>query len=231
MRARFETTPNYAAFIQDALQRPGEGGRFYALIAWNRCEEIAGTRINTGPHPDSDVGNRERARQAFDALIQRCAGVKGQFPDQVAFLKALKLSNARGVPDALLIDRGPMILSASPEHSAADLKRAYGTGDPYLIAGTLEFNADYVAEGLGKAFAAGQNRDVLYRAAAAAGGELVQNCQDHVQPILYCVATDNCAHLDYRDYLRDDLEPEQRALFDKARAVLLQHMKAATIPG
>lgn len=231
MRSAFETAPNYAAFIQDALQRPAEGGRFYALLAWNRCEEISGTRPNAGPHPDSDAGNRERARQAFAALTQRCEGVKGQFPDQIAFWKLVALTNARGTPDALLIERGPALLAASMAHSEEDLKRAYGTGDPYLIASTFEVNADFFSARLDKEFADGQNRSILYASAAAASCEFMQNCQTQLQPMLYCVASDHCAHLDYRDFLREDLEPAQRTLYDRTRNAILQHLKNRTIPG
>jgi hypothetical protein len=145
-------------------------------------------------------------------------------------LKALKLSNARGTPDALLIERFPALMAASLPQSEDDLKRAFGTGDAYLMAATLEINADHFAARLGGEFADGKNRGVLFAAAAAAGCEFIGNCQDHVQAIMYCAANKACASLDLRDYLRVEIDAPQRALFDKTSGVFLRHLMAKTIP-
>jgi len=51
MRARFDSTTNYAAFIEDVMQRSTEGGLFYAELAFQRCQAI--TAMQARPDADS----------------------------------------------------------------------------------------------------------------------------------------------------------------------------------
>lgn len=222
MRKRFEQAPNYAAFIQDAMERPDEGGRFYALIAWNRCVDI--DTVNADPQAPL-TGSAERRAQAEDAIAdlqRRCSGVKAQFPDELSFMRAMKLANSRGKPDLLLIERGALLSRTSREAASGDIARAVGTGDPYLIAATVEINVGYFAEKIDPRFINDSHRQLLYLAAAAMSCEVVGNCNSAVGLLTPCVAGGFCAHADYRDLLRDDLDQDERALFEHARKALLR---------
>ncbi|MES2317432.1 MAG: hypothetical protein V4631_08030 [Pseudomonadota bacterium] len=220
MRKNFEEARDYAAFIHDAMQRPTEGGRFYAYLAHNRCSEI----LTVTSNPDAKVvGNpqlRENAEKAVEDLKKRCSGVKAFFPNDLVFIKALLHSNAKGRPDTLLDERGGLS-SASKKFYAADIARAIASRDPYLLALTVENNADYLAPKIDPAYADGQNRPVLYAAAGAAACEIVGNCKDGLLVLTPCLVGGLCAHTDYRDMLRDDIEPASRELFDKTKRALL----------
>jgi len=220
MRNRFERAPNYAAFIQDAMERPDEGGRFYALIAWHRCA------LPVSADPKAPLtGSAQRRLQAEGAIAdlqQRCSGVKAQFPDELSFMRAMKIANSRGKPDLLLIERGALLSQTSREAAAGDITRAVGTGDPYLIAATVEINAGYYAEEIDPRFASGKHRPLLYLAAAAMSCEVVGDCDSALGLLAPCAGGGLCAHADYRDFLRDGLDQDERALFEHARKALLR---------
>lgn len=225
MRNRFEQAPNYAAFIQDAMQRPDEGGRFYALIAWHRCADVATARVDTSAPLVGSVELRAKAGRIVDELQQRCNGVKAQFPDELSFMRALKMANARGQPDVLLIERGALTGTA-PESADRDLARAIGSGDPYLLAATLEINVHNFASKIDPRYAHGNNLSVLNLASAAAACDIVGDCIEHRQVMMACHAAGQCAHADLRDYLRDGLDADAANLFDKTKAALLRLAKA-----
>jgi hypothetical protein len=226
MRQRFETAENYAAFIQDAMQRPQEGGRFYAWLAYVRCGEVARAKVRGG-----DAGNPvyQTAVRVIGELQRRCRDVGAYFPDERALIAALRHSNARGYPDALMNERGALVPS-SRETSVADLQRAYASNDPYLIAATLETNIDFFAESLGEEFRSGEERPLLYMAMSAAACEIAGNCADSYHALLPCLHGAGCEFSDYRDYVRATVPPESRELFDKTRNRLLLIARERAIP-
>ena len=120
MRAEFEGATDYLAFIQVALGRPQEGGKFYALLAWERCD----------------------ARRSDDA-DKRCAGVKTQYPDlQTLYRVATEL---RGGRDALLPDNGRGFVSpVTRETAQADVDAAIRSGDRYAIAHAMNANRQFL---------------------------------------------------------------------------------------
>ncbi|UUZ51000.1 hypothetical protein LP420_16130 [Massilia sp. B-10] len=156
MRARFEKTDNYAAFIQDAMQRPDEGGLFYATLAFHRCKRSAAGGGKVG-------WRRRRARRGRAgvggiraALRRRGGAIPGR-----SWLHAGDQAGPRGALDVLAPDGIP-----SMARSAQDAQRAYARaqalGDPYLVAITLEADAPYLVGAIDPVFANGANDDVFH---------------------------------------------------------------------
>jgi hypothetical protein len=227
MRARFESAANYAAFIHDAMQRPGEGGRFYALMAFEKCREVLQAEL---PAADgADAAPRAAAIAGLRALRQRCEGVPQQFPDEAIVAAALRHENARGTPDALFAERG-LLLPTSRENSAGDMARAYASNDPYLIAVTLDSNLDFFADKLGDEYRNGGEQGTLYLAMAAARCEITGDCGNNYRAWIQCVSTPDCSSTDYRIMIRASLPPESRDLYDRTVNRLLEFSSRRAIP-
>lgn len=218
MRQRFETAANYAAFIQDAMQRPGEGGRFYALMAFEKCREVL--RAEVPPPREGQPAARTVAIAGIRDLQQRCAGVPQQFPDEALMAAVLRRDNAR-IPDALFAERG-FLLPASREASRSDLQRAIASKDPYLIAATLDANLDFFAGEVGPEFRDGEEQGTLYLAMAAARCEIIGDCLHNYRGWLQCLAAGDCTDADYRRTIRAALPPDSRDLFDRTVPALIQ---------
>lgn len=218
MRKRFETSPNYAAFIQDAMQRPLEGGRFYAILAYHRCDSLTGIEAkHFSMHAQS--AKRDRSITVVRDLMQRCEGVKDHFPDLRAVIPRLKLDNARGVPDVLLIERG-LLTQTEEKEAFHDLGRALATGDPYLIAVTLELNIDHFAALKGKGYDQAVHGSPLYIATAGAVCEITNTCENNLQLHMMCAAGGHCEHTDFRDHLRQGMTADQVRWLDTMRVEL-----------
>jgi len=219
MRARFDSADGYAAFIQDAMQRPDEGGRFYALLAYQRCRAVAA--LSAAPVLRGRPEAVAAARSVVADLARRCHGVMEQFPSEQLLTGALLHSNARR-PDALLIERGTL-LPATREASESDIARALATRDPYLIAATMNANLDFIAERLGPEFSNGQEQALLYQAMAAASCEIARNCKGNYQLALFCAAGgEPCLHTDFAAYIRQGVPAESLQLYDRTLKHILQ---------
>lgn len=227
MRARFESAGNYAAFIHDAMQRPSEGGRFYALMAFEKCREILRVELPAGE--STAAGPRATAIAGLRALRQRCEGVPQQFPDEAIVAAALRYANARGTPDVLFAERG-LLLPTSPETSAADMARAYASNDPYLIAATLDSNLDFFAHKLGDEYRDGGEQGTLYLAMAAARCEITGDCSNSYRAWIQCVSAPACSSTDYRVMIRTSLPPESRDLYDRTLNRLLEFSSHRALP-
>lgn len=219
MRKRFESAPNYAAFIHDAIQRPLEGGRFYAVLAYHRCEELAGIEAkHFSQHEQSE--RRDKAITVIEDLMQRCEGVKAHFPDIGVIMRRLNIANAKGTPDTLLIERG-LLKQTEKKEAFNDLLRARATGDPYLIAVTLELNVDHYASLSGKGYVPEAHQSALHVAAAAAVCEITNTCVRNLQLQMMCAAGGHCDHSDFRDHLRDGMTADELRQFEAMRLALL----------
>ncbi|MFZ3289985.1 MAG: hypothetical protein WA191_24465 [Telluria sp.] len=224
MRKNFETTPNYAAFIHDGMQKPDEGGRFYALIAFNRCTELNTLNLKAPAKADTNAEKRDQSFKVLSALKMRCAGVSAQFPDESTFRNSLKQSNARGAPDILLGEPGA--LAPRKNGSArAEVQRAKGTGDPYLLAATIETYVEELAPKLDPEYAKGGDRVALYTASKAATCEIVGDCVGNLRLSSVCAAGGSCEFNDYRDFLRAELMPSIRPLYDRTRLAIVKMAK------
>jgi len=221
IRGKFESAPNLAAFIHDSLQRPTEGGRFYASLAYQQCSDVESVNIALAGTGKSSAELKNRSVRFLTELKNRCAGVKQQYPNEIEFQRVLKADNARGAPDTLLIEQSSLIKKGE---GAANLARAKRSADPYLLALAIETSADEFAEKIdAKAYANGQNKPTLYMAASAAACEVIGNCKNHIRTHTVCVVADKCTFSDYRDFLRSELPADQVDLFDRTRSALLKN--------
>lgn len=172
-------------------------------------------------HVSIDGAIRDRAIKKLGELKMRCSGVQQQFPDALTFMRAIHALNARGTPDALLIEDSAFH-SGHGGSGSAHLQRALKSGDRYLIAATMDASVEELAESISADYQGGNNRPALFMAASAAACEIVGNCRDHLRLLIACVSGGTCAFDDFRDFLRAGLPLESRPLFDKTRSALLQ---------
>lgn len=220
MRKRFETAPDYGAFIHDAMQRPLEGGRFYAFLAYTRCQEIVAFEPKHFlQHEQSQ--QRDKAIGFIKDLMERCQGVKDHLPDAHVFYRRLIIANAKGIPDALLIERGA-IKSTIKAEAVNDIQRALASGDSNLVAATLELNSSHFAELHIHGYKADQHRGMVNLAAAAAACEIANSCVGHLWLRIMCAAGQECRHTDLRDFLRDGLIGDELRAFDAIKLALLK---------
>ena len=211
MRSEFESAPDYLAFIEQAVGRPQEGGKFYALLAWKRCNDLGG-------HPGRAsliVGNEafhDSAAALVDEIGKRCTGVLEKYP-AIQALYDLAMQQ-RGGKDFLMPEGGRGIVSPAGRDTAnADIDAALRTGDRWAAAEALANNADFVDVG-NSAGDDGLDRQLHEWSAEIVACELVGNCRGGVQASLHCVGTGDCVHDDYRDVVRSEVPDPHRAVLD-----------------
>lgn len=203
MRTAFEQAPNYSAFIQDALRRPGEGGKFYASFAFNRCQELAALEPKHFIEGEQSP-RRDKAITQIKTLMERCTGVTNNWAD------------------APLIARGGLI-PADKTEVLNDVIRAVATGDAYMIAVTVEINSDYLAELSIPWYVPDRHRRIGNLAAGAAACEIAKECLDHLWIQLMCATGQDCRYSDLRAFLRDGLSAVETRQFDAIKLALLKH--------
>ena len=98
MRSEFEDAGHYLDFIQRALGHPQEGGKFYALLAWRRCNDLNAHQAVASAHTGDDAF-RDRAAALVEDVGKRCSGVLETYPDAQAVYRLA--TEQRGVPDVL----------------------------------------------------------------------------------------------------------------------------------
>ena len=224
MRAEFENATDYLAFIEQAIGRPQEGGKFYALLAWKRCSDL-------GRHKGSAsliVGNEafhDGAAALVEDIGKRCTGVLEKYPAiQPLYDLAMQL---RGGKDFLVPEGGRGIVSPAGRDTAnADIDAALRTGDRWAAAEALENNADFVDVG-NSSGDDGVDRQLHEWSAEIVACELVGNCRGGVQASLHCVDIGDCVHDDYRDVVRSEVPGTHRAVFDTMVEGMRQRMGLA----
>jgi hypothetical protein len=211
MRTEFETTTNYLEFIGKAMSRPQEGGKFYAMLAWKRCNDL---------HQHAGVAPTHTGNDAFYdgalALVQdiekRCTGVLETYPDVVTLYKIAV--EQRGGKDFLLPENGRGIVTPTARQNAnADIDAALRSGDRWAAAEALQNNADFLDVG-NSAGDDGVDRQLHEWAAETVACELVSSCRGGVEVSLHCVGTGDCAHDDYRDVILSKVPDTHRMVFD-----------------
>ena len=60
------------------MQRPLEGGRFYAILAYHRCDGLTGIEAAHFAQHAQSV-QRDKSITVVKDLMQRCEGVKDHF--------------------------------------------------------------------------------------------------------------------------------------------------------
>jgi hypothetical protein len=211
MRGEFESATDYLAFIQQAIGRPQEGGKFYALLAWKRCNDL-GQHAASVPLATGDVAFHDGAAALVADLAKACTGVLDKYP-AVQPLYDLAVAQ-RGGKDFLLPANGRGIVAPAGRGTAnEDIDAALKTADRWAAAEALENNADFLDVG-NSAGDDGVDRQLHEWSAEIVACELVGNCRGGVQAALHCVSTGDCAHDDYRAVVRAQVPDTHRAVFD-----------------
>ena len=211
MRAEFEGAPAYLAFIQQAMSRPQEGGKFYALLAWQRCADPALHGGEASAYTGSDTFH-DAALARMQELGRRCAGVLDTWSDLPALYRVAV--EQRGGRDFLMpVDGRGLVVPAARETAGADIDAALATGDRWAAAEALRGNAAFLDVG-NSAGDDGANRQLREWGAEIVACELVASCRGGLEAALHCVASGDCAHDDYRDVVLARVPEPQRVFFD-----------------
>jgi hypothetical protein len=227
MRAEFEAAANYLDFIPRALSRPEEGGAFYALLAWKRCNHL---------HQHPDIAATHTGSEAFhDAAValvadldKRCAGVLQNHADAPTLYKrALEQGGAR---DPLLPPEGRGIVAPPSIATAeADIDAALKTGDPWAAAAALRDNAGLLDVGNPSGDPA-VDRQLREWAGQVVACEVEGSCRGGIEASLHCAASGDCTHEDYRDIVLAQVPDTQRIIFDTILAGLHERMRPVLGP-
>ena len=221
LRAQFETAASYLDFIGQALQRPQEGGGFYALLARRRCERL-GRPAGAAGEPTGSAAFHDAAVARVADLQKRCAGVIDTYPDAAALYgRALERG---GAGDPLLPAGGRGLAAPAMRATAdADLDAALQTGDPWAAAEILRANAGLLDAGNSTGDAA-VDRRLREWACQVVACELVDACRPGIEASLHCVDTGECTQDDDRDLVLAQVPEAQRIIFDTVLAALRQRM-------
>ena len=226
MRNEFENAPNYLEFIQQAMGRPQEGGKFYALLAWRRCNDLNQHKGAAATHTGNDAFH-DGALALIQDIEKRCAGVQEAYAD-VQALYAVAMEQ-RGGRDFLMPADGRGIVVPSGRGTAnADIDAAIRTADRWAQAEALQNNADFLDLG-NSAGDDGVDRQLHEWGAEIVACELVGSCRGGVEVSLHCVSTGDCAHDDYRDVVRGKVPDTRRIVFDTMLEGL--HLRMGLTPG
>ena len=224
MRSEFEGAANYLDFIPRALVRPQEGGAFYALLAWKRCNEL---------HRHADIAAAHTGNDAFhDAAValvadldKRCAGVLQTYADAPALYK-LALEQGGGRDSLLPADGRGVVAPPSRATADADIDAALKTGDPWAAAAALRDNAGWLDVGNPSGDPA-VDRQLREWAGQVVACEVQGSCRRGVEASLHCAGTGDCMHEDYRDVVLAQVPDTQRIIFDTILAGLRERMRPA----
>jgi hypothetical protein len=227
MRNQFEAAPSYLEFIGQAMSRPQEGGKFYALLAWKRCNDLTQHQGVAASHAGNDAFF-EGALALVQDIEKRCTGVLETYPDVVALYKVAV--EQRGGRDFLLPENGRGIVAPTSRQSAnADIDAALRSGDRWAAAEALQNNAAFLDLG-NSAGDDGVDRQLHEWAAQTVACELVGSCRGGVEVALHCVGTGDCAHDDYRDVVLAKVPDTHRMVFDTMLAGMRARMGLAPGP-
>jgi len=226
MRAEFEDAASYVQFIQQAMSRPQEGGKFYALLAWKRCNDLDQHKGAAETHTGDDAFHAGALALVQD-IDKRCTGVQETWPDVATLYKVAV--EQRGGRDFLLPANGRgIVVPAARETANADIDAAIATGDRWAQAEALQNNADFLDVG-NSAGDDGVDRQLHEWGAEIVACELVGNCRGGFEVALHCVGTGDCVHADYRDVILARVPETHRTVFDTMLAGL--HQRMGLVPG
>jgi hypothetical protein len=223
MRAEFENAARYADFIAQAMRRPAEGGEFYALLAWKRCDAVKARGGATAGAGSEDF--RGEALALVEDLVKRCAGVQAGWPT----IDALYATAPRGGRDALLPEDGRGIVTpARRETAEQDVDAALRSADRRAAAEVLRADAAVLDVG-NSTGDPGVDSQLREKAAGIVACELAGDCRRGLDVSLHCVDSGDCAHDDWRDIVLAQVPESQRIIFDTMLAGL--RARAALAPG
>ena len=226
MRNEFENATSYLDFIQQAMSRPQEGGKFYALLAWKRCNDLT-QHPGVAPEHTGDDGFHDAAVALVVDIEKRCTGVLETWSGIDALYKVAM--EQRGGRDFLLPANGRgIVVPAGRQTADADIDAALKTGDRWAAAEALQNNADFLDVG-NSAGDDGVDRQLHEWSAEIVACELVSTCRGGIEVALHCAGTGDCVHDDYRDVVLAEVPDTHRTVFDTMLAGM--HQRVGLVPG
>jgi hypothetical protein len=226
MRGEFENAARYVDFIAQAMSRPQEGGKFYALLAWQRCADVARQAGVSATYAGTDALHDAAVALAQD-LARRCTGVQEAWPTMDALYKVV--AEQRGGRDFLLPEGGRgLVVPGRRESAGADIDAALRSGDRWAAAQALQANIDFLDAGNSTGDEA-LDRQLRAHGAAIVACELVGDCRGGVAVALHCASSGDCVHDDWRDVVLAQVPETQRVIFDTMLAGL--HARVGLAPG
>ncbi len=226
MRGEFENATRYLDFIQQAMSRPQEGGKFYALLAWKRCDDLT-RHLGAAPEHTGDDRFHDAAVAQVEDIQKRCSGVLEAWPSVDALYKVVM--EQRGGRDFLLPASGRGIVVPTARQTAdGDIDAALKTGDRWAAAQALRDNVDFLDVG-NSTGDDGADRRLRELSAEIVACELVGTCRGGIEAALHCAGTGDCAHDDYRDVVLAEVPDTHRTVFDTMLAGMRQ--RVGLVPG
>ncbi len=221
MRTEFENATSYLEFIQQAMSRPQEGGKFYALLAWRRCNDLNQYK-GVAATPTGNEAFHDGALALIQDIEKRCTGVQETWTDIQALYQVAM--GQRGGRDFLMPVNGRGIVVPSGRDTAnSDIDAAIKSADRWAQAEAVQNNADFLDVG-NSAGDDGVDRQLREWGAEIVACELVGTCRGGIEVSLHCVGTGDCAHDDYRDVVRAEVPDTRRIIFDTMLEGLHQRM-------
>jgi hypothetical protein len=216
IRDAFTNASDYAVFISDALKRPGEGGRFYAGVAYFRCMDIVAVPTAAVESAAADrVNDRRRsAGEYLRGMQSRCKAVPDVYPDQSAFRALLADSRLGQDPMLSAYSKFNGVKGVPLEVQIADLNRAVTTGDPLDIVMSIELVVPSIATRLVPDLSVKDHQELIYSAISAAACELSSTCATHILLLSSCVVASKCTSLNWANVQRQRFTGKEQALFD-----------------
>lgn len=132
LRDRVHSAPNLRAFVHEALQKPAEGGYYFAIQVVLYCRGVDGLRESGKVVYKAD---RELAFQAIRAEFDRCEGVVDQVDSPDALVSNVKSRGDYGQDPLRLVHDN----IERKQYTSGDeaISAALGTGEPLLFGAAL----------------------------------------------------------------------------------------------
>jgi hypothetical protein len=222
LQVEFEESQNYAAFIAEALKRPSEYGRFYAYMAFTRCIETV-SLVNQLPleAATSTPPEQKKAVAAIRSVATRCSGVAAQYPDAVAFSRAVLDNRGGSDPTFSIYNRLAGASKASGEAVQADLNRALLGGDKFDVSLAIEVGKDFFAQKITSTYDTKPHEDIIDDAFAAASCEISGTCNTSLWILGPCAISGQCGVLNRSEQLRNAYSGGDKEVFDRLKKDIL----------
>jgi hypothetical protein len=219
----YSQAENIAAFIAESLKRPGEGGRFYAHLAYWRCTNILPFRI------DAQVKNLPAASKEQKAAIEaikekqaRCKAVPEIYPNGIIKL----LLDERGEQDPTLsIYNRFKLQEAPPAVAYADIQRALGGGDKFDIQEAISASKKVIVDETLRSYSNSLDENLVDAAFDAATCQVAGTCAEPLPLLGNCAVRGECKYKDWPEFLRAQYSDKELETFDQLRSEFIKRIQ------
>jgi hypothetical protein len=215
---------NYAAFIDAALKKPSDGGRFYAGIAFYRCMSMLSLPIEWANSAAGDKQNeaRRRAGEYVRDMHSRCQPVAEQYPDQLAFDRLLNDERLGKDSKLAAFRRFQGVAGVPLQTQLSDLNRAVSSRDSLDIATAIELTAPSIANSLVPEVNPKAHFELIISASSAAACEISATCHTHPMQLGRCMQHATCEPGGWSEVQRARWTGAKQELFDALKRELVE---------